>query len=208
MPLTARFRKLSAAITHGDEKMAVRVNTNGRGGNRWITAAWVTVTAILLLTPLVAMQFNDDVNWTVSDFAFAGAVLVGSGIIYEFAARSGSLAYQAAVVVALGVSVLTLWTTGAVGIIGSEANPGNLLYIGVVVLAGLGALISGGRAGRMTGITVLAAVATALTPLVALAGVANPSSDVLSPEVWIATGVFTAAWLLAGRLFWSARPKG
>jgi hypothetical protein len=44
-------------------------------------------------------------------------------------------------------------------------------------------------------------------PVIGLAGAANPPDDVLSPEVWIATGVFTAAWLLSARLFWSARQK-
>lgn len=186
--------------------MAEQVNGRRRG-RAWITAAWITITALLLLTPLVAMQFTNEVNWTVSDFAFAGAVLVGAGIIYEFAARAGNLAYQAAVVTALGASVLTLWTTGAVGIIGSEANPGNLLYLAVVALAIIGALITGGRAAAMVGVTLLAGICTALAPLIALAGVANPTRDVLSPEVWIATGVLTAAWLMSARLFWVSRPK-
>lgn len=186
--------------------MTGQVNS-ARSGNRWITAAWVAITALLLLTPLVAMQFTDEVKWTVSDFAFAGGVLVSAGIIYEFAARAGNLAYQAAVVTALGTSVLILWTTGAVGIIGSEANPGNLLYLAVVALVIIGAIGARGRPERMTGVALIAAIATALVPLIALAGVANPHSDVLSPEVWIATGVFTAAWLLSARLFWVSWPK-
>jgi hypothetical protein len=187
--------------------MAAQVNNGGRRGNVWITTAWVTVTALLLLTPLVAMQFTDEVNWTVSDFAFAGAMLVGCGIIYELAARAGNRAYQAAVVVALAASVLIMWTTGAVGIIGSEANPGNLLYVGVVALVIVGALIAGGRAKPMTWVMGAAAFATGSVPIIAYGGVADPAIDVLAPEVMIATCVFIAMWLLSARLFWSARPK-
>lgn len=177
-------------------------NTNGaRRGNRWITAAWVTVTAALLLTPLVAMQFTDEVNWTLSDFAFAGGVLVSAGIIYEFAARAGNLAYQAAVVVALGASVLTLWATGAVGIIGSEANPANLLYVAVVGLVIIAALAARGQAARMIWITSAAAVATVLVPIIGYAGVSNPRDDVLAPEVFAATGVLAIGWALSAILF-------
>ncbi len=180
--------------------MAVKAN-NGRGGNVWVTAVWVTVTAILLLTPLIAMRFTDEVNWTVSDFAFAGAMLVGSGIIYEMAARAGNLAYQAGVVVALGTGMLIMWTTGAVGIIGSEANPGNLLYVAVVPLAIIGAIIARGRARGMVWAMAAAAIGTMLAPVIAYAGVANPVSDVLAPEVFAATGIFTIGWLLAAVLF-------
>lgn len=181
--------------------MAEQVNTGGRRGNPWITAAWITVTAVLLLTPLIAMQFTDEVNWTVSDFAFAGMMLVGSGIIYELAARAGNLAYQAAVVAALGTGVLIMWTTGAVGIIGSEANPGNLLFVAVVPIAIAGAIVARGRAGAMVWAMVAAAVATLLAPVIAYAGVANPTSEVLTPEVFAATGVFVIGWLLAAVLF-------
>jgi hypothetical protein len=175
--------------------------SNGRGGNRWMTAAWTTITALILLTPLVAMQFTDEVNWTVGDFVFAGLVLVGAGITYELAARVGNLAYQAAVVVALGAGVLTMWVTGAVGIIGSEDNPGNQLYLGVLVLAVAGAIVTGGRAARMTWVMSVIAVATVLVPVIAFAAVAEPRSDVLAPEVFGTTGFFAAMWLLSAWLF-------
>lgn len=189
--------------------MADRVNNNGaRGGNKWLTAAWTTATALILLTPIVAMQFTEEVKWTVGDFIFAGAMLLGAGVTYELAARAGGLAYQAAVVVALGTGVLIMWVTGAVGIIGSEDNPGNQLYLAVVALAILGAIVTGGRAAGMVWAMSVAALATLLAPLIAyLVGVAEPRSDVLAPEVYAATGVFTIGWLLSARLFWEASRK-
>ena len=187
--------------------MADRVN-NGRGGNKWLTAAWTTATALILLTPLIAMQFTDEVNWTVGDFVIAGAMLLGAGVTYELAARVGGLAYQAGVVVALGAGVLTFWVTGAVGIIGSENNPGNQLYLAVVALAIFGAIIVGGRAAGMVWAMSLAALATILAPVIAyFAGIADPRGDVLAPEVYGATAFFTAGWTLAARLFWEAARK-
>ncbi len=181
--------------------MAAKVNGSGRRGNPWLTAIWVSVTALILLTPLAATQFTDEVSWTVGDFAFAGGMLVGSGIIYEMAARVGNLAYQAAVVVALGAVVLIMWTTGAVGIIGSEANPASLLYVGVAGLAVIGAIIARGRPAGMARAMSVLAIAQLLIPLIAFAGVADPTSDVLPPEVFAATGFFTGMWLLSAWLF-------
>jgi hypothetical protein len=56
-------------------------------------------TAFILLLPLVAMQFTDEVDWGVADFVFAGALLGGTGLLLETAARrAGNLAYLAAAV--------------------------------------------------------------------------------------------------------------
>jgi hypothetical protein len=180
--------------------MADRVK-NGRGGNGWITAAWTTATAIILLLPLIAMRFTTEVNWTVGDFVIAGGMLLGAGVTYELAARVGGLAYQAGAVVALGTGVVTMWVTGAVGIIGSEDNPGNLLYLATVAFAIAAAIIARGRAGAMVWAMALTALAAIAAPLIAYAGVAQPQSDVLAPEVFIATGVLAAGWALSAFFF-------
>jgi hypothetical protein len=181
--------------------MADRVN-NGGGGNKWLTAAWTSATALILLTPLIAMQFTDEVNWTVGDFVFAGGMLLGAGVTYELAARVGNLADQAGAVVALGTGVLIFWVTGAVGIIGSENNPGNLLYLAAVVLAIVGAIVTGGRAARMVWAMSVAALATVLAPIAAyFANIAEPRADVLAPEVYAATAFFTVGWLLSAFFF-------
>jgi hypothetical protein len=152
------------------------------------------------------MQFTDwGVNWTLGDFVFAGGMLLGAGVTYELAARVGNLAYRAGAVVALGAGVLTLWVTGAVGIIGSENNPGNLGYPAVVALAIAGTIVTGGQAARMVWVMALAALATVLTPVIGYAGLANPASDVMAPEVFAATGFFAAMWALSAFFFRTAR---
>ena len=42
---------------------------------------------LLLLIPLVAMQFTSEVNWTLSDFVVGGMLLFGTGIICELVIR-------------------------------------------------------------------------------------------------------------------------
>lgn len=184
--------------------MAERVKTDGRRGNPWLTTAWTGAIAIILLTPLIAMQFTDEVNWTVSDFVFAGLILVGAGVAYELAARAGGFAYQGGAVTALGTGVVTLWVTGAVGIIGSENNPGNLLYVGTVALAIAAAIIARGRAARMVWAMGLTALATLCVPVMAYNGIAEPAGDAMAPGVFIATGVLTAGWALSAFFFRTA----
>jgi len=201
MPLTALLGKLAASIMPGGGKMAAQISNGGRGGNSWVTTAWISLTALILITPLVAMQFSDEVNWTVSDFAFAGGILVACGVTYELAARIGGLAYQVAAALALGAGVLTVWVTGAVGIIGDEGNPANLLYLAVVALAIAGALIARGRAEPMSWAMSVVAFGQVLVPAIAYNSVADPRSDVLSPEVFAATGFLTAMWIASAWLF-------
>ena len=91
------------------------------------------VTAFLLLVPLVAMQFIAEVNWTWSDFIVAGSLLFCSGLAYELIARkAGNSSYRVAVGVAVATALLLVWVNLAVGIIGSEDNPVNLLYFAVI----------------------------------------------------------------------------
>ena len=98
--------------------------------------------ALILLVPLIAMQFSDEVAWSPFDFAFAGALLFGTGLAFELISRkSSTIAYRAAVGVALVTAMLLVWINLAVGIIGSEDNPANKMYLGVLAILILGALI-------------------------------------------------------------------
>ncbi|MDQ2695792.1 MAG: hypothetical protein M3Z21_10530, partial [Pseudomonadota bacterium] len=49
-------------------------NGGGRRGSRWRIAVWGTA-AFLLLLPLAAMQFTNEVNWDETDFIVFGAML-------------------------------------------------------------------------------------------------------------------------------------
>ncbi len=42
------------------------------------------IATIVLIIPLIAMQFTTEVNWDISDFIIAGLLLYGTGIIIDF----------------------------------------------------------------------------------------------------------------------------
>jgi cytochrome b subunit of formate dehydrogenase len=78
------------------------------------------VTGLILLVPLVAMQFTSEVIWTGFDFAVAAALLTGTGLLFELALRK--LHTKPARIKAgalLGVALLLVWAELAVGIVGA-----------------------------------------------------------------------------------------
>ena len=57
--------------------------------------------------------------------------------------------YRAASVVAGGAALLLLWGMGAIGIIGIEGDPGDLMYLGVLAVPISGAIVARFRADGM-----------------------------------------------------------
>jgi hypothetical protein len=138
------------------------------GWQRFRIAAW-SGAVLLLLLPLVAMQFTDDVNWSASDFVIMGVMLLGAGGAFELALRtSGQTLYRIAAMGAVGSGFFMVWVNGAVGIVGDEDNLLNVAYFGVLALGFLGATACRLKPRGMawTGFTM--AGATALIGAVAL----------------------------------------
>lgn len=78
---------------------------------------------IILLIPLIAMQFTDEVNWNLSDFVVAGALLLGTGLMCEIVIRKvKNIRYRIAVCVALLAILLLIWAELAVGIFGTPLS--------------------------------------------------------------------------------------
>ncbi len=77
----------------------------------------VLTVALLLLIPLIAMQFTDGVNWTLIDFVGAGALLLGTGLMCELVVRKvNKIRYRIALCAILLVALLLVWLELAVGI--------------------------------------------------------------------------------------------
>lgn len=77
----------------------------------------VLVTVFILLIPLVAMRFTDEVNWTLSDFVVIGTLLIGTGLIYELLARKmGNTKHRIVFGIVLLAALLYVWAELAVGI--------------------------------------------------------------------------------------------
>ena len=127
------------------------------------------VTAFILLLPLLAMQITDEVVWDLADFAVAGVLLFGAGLTYELLARKGgTITYRAAIGVAVATALLLVWVNLAVGVIGSEDNLANLMYIGVLAVGITGAIIARLRPHGMARALFSTALAQALVAVIAL----------------------------------------
>ena len=176
-------------------------NGGGRRGSRWRVAAWA-VAALLLLLPLVAMQFTDEVNWDVADFALAGALLIGTGITYELAVRkTGDTAYRAAVGVALAAAFILVWVNGAVGIIGTESDDANLMYGGVLAVGIIGAIIARFQPHGMARAFFATALAQALVAGIALAAGLGSTGPIWPLDILALTGFFVALFVGSALLF-------
>ncbi|WP_230679186.1 hypothetical protein [Hymenobacter properus] len=164
------------------------------------------VVALLLLIPLVAMQFSTEVNWSVFDFVVAGGLLFGAGLTFVLIARKwNNTAYRLGVGVAVAAGLLLVWANLAVGLVGSEDNPANLLYGGVLAVALIGAFAARFRPAGMSramfgaGLTYVLVTAIALFVWKPTGAAAEPSVHLLN--VLVANGVFAALWVVAGLLF-------
>ncbi|MCP9290801.1 hypothetical protein [Gracilimonas sediminicola] len=165
-------------------------------------------TAVILLIPFTAMQFTSEVMWTLSDFIFAGILILGTGYTYLLVTRkSGSSAYRAAIGLALGTGFVLIWSNLAVGIIGSEDNPINVWYFGVIAIGIIGSVISRFKAEGMVITLFVAAFAQALIAAIAIFGgyYQSPPSSVL--EILGVNGFFVTLWIVSALMFKYAAQK-
>ena len=117
----------------------------------------------------MAMQISDEVVWDLADFAVAGALLVGTGLTYELVARKAdNIAYRAAVGLAAAGALLLVWTSLAVGLIGAEGDPANLMYGGVLAVGVFGAFIAHFQPSGMARALFATALAQALVAVIGL----------------------------------------
>ncbi len=132
-------------------------------------SVWAAAVTLILMVPLVAMQFTDEVAWDETDFIVAGVLLFCTGLAYELVARKGgTIAFRAAVGLALVAALILVWMNLAVGLIGSEDNPANLLYGGVLVVGIFGAIIAGFRPHGLSRGLFATSIAQASVPVIAL----------------------------------------
>lgn len=178
--------------------MAKPEQGSGRRGIPWRIVGWGAA-ALLLLLPLVAMRFTAEVNWTASDFVFAGFLFGSVGLAFEFiVAKSDSLAYRCGAGLAVIAAFLTVWVNGAVGMIGSENNPYNLLFGGVLLVALIGAILARLESAGMARAMLVTAIAQAL------AGAGGFAVDARGAIFSIG---FAGFWLVAAALFRNAERK-
>jgi hypothetical protein len=135
----------------------------------------------------------------LAPIGFFAVPVVGAVIAYRETKRRGT-AYRAAVGVALAVAFLLAWVNLAVGIIGSEDNPANLMYIGVLAVGITGATIARFRPRGMARALFATALAQALAAVVALIfGLGLPWSPPV--EILAVNGFFVVLFVGSALLF-------
>ena len=165
---------------------------------------WVLITAAVLAVPLLAMVLRlgvphpgsgtDGVNWGPMDFAIMGVLVLGSGLLYEYASsRAGSVAQKTAVGIAVAAGLLLIWVNLAVGMIGDDGTAANLLYIFVLFVALIGASIARFEPREVSIAMFATAGAQVVVAVIALVAGLGPTLA--------ADAFFIGAWVASGLLF-------
>lgn len=112
----------------------------------------------------------------------------------------GARAYRYALGIAILATLLLVWINGAVGMIGSEDNPANILYAGVIVVGIVGALRVRMEARGMKQAMLAVAVAQVLVPVVAFV-IWRPDFGPGVVAVFVLNAVFAGLWVVSALLF-------
>ena len=162
-------------------------------------------TAFILLLSLLAMQITDEVVWSLSHFVIFAALLFGTGFTYQLVVRKmGSVAYKFAVGLALASAFILVWLMGAVGVIGVEGDPFDLIYFGVILIGIVGAIIARFQPQGMARAMLVTAFAQALVIVIALMAGKHHSPVSSVAEIVLLNGFFVVLLQGSAKLFQNA----
>ena len=84
---------------------------------------YIISTVLLLLIPLIAMQFTNQVNWAPSDFIVAAILLLSTGFAIDFVIKKVlTKKYRITLSAIIVVMLLLVWAELAVGIFGTPLS--------------------------------------------------------------------------------------
>jgi len=175
----------------------------------WRTLGWGCA-VILLALPFIAMRLQvEGVNWTASDFVFAALIFGVVGLLIELAVRaSANTYYRAGVIVVVLAGLLLVWSNLAVGILGDEPNPANLMFFVVPLLAAGGSALARFRPRGMAWAMVAAALWLLVVPVVAYVFGIGQAAAVTRFDYPVPLLLFAGMWFgAAGLLARAARAQ-
>lgn len=170
-------------------------------------AGLTLATGALLLIPLIAMQFTEEVAWTLSDFIVAGTLLFGTGFMYILVTQilatrmAGNIVYRVAIGFALFTGLFLIWVNLAVGIIGHSGDPVNQMYFGVIAVGIIGALIARFQPNGMALTMFAMALVQALVAVIVLIGGLYQSPPGTVFHIIGVNGFFITLFVISGLLF-------
>jgi hypothetical protein len=176
----------------------------GRRFSPWRIFGWGSAIGLILL-PLIAMQFTSEVNWTLSDFIAAGLMIGLTGGALELAMRTSNNPWaRAGAAVMILTCFLLVWVNLAVGFLGSEDNPANIMFLLVLGIAIGGSITTRLRPRAMVRTMLAAAIAQVSIAGIGLAaGWASPGWAGVY-EVVMGSTLFGGLWLISAALFRNA----
>jgi hypothetical protein len=129
-------------------------------------------------------------------------LLAGAGFAYRLVAikAAGSLSYRVAAALAVFAGLSLIWVNLAVGFIGSEDNPANLLFGGVLAIGVIGTVIARLEAPGMSRALLATAAAQFLVPIIAFL-VWRPNFDAGVVKIFLLNGFWVLMFVVAGVLF-------
>lgn len=78
------------------------------------------IVAVILSIPAIAMQFTNEVQWSLSDFVLMGVLLLGTGTLCELVLNTVKRTeYRIGLCLALLFLLLLVWIELAVGLFGT-----------------------------------------------------------------------------------------
>ncbi|HEX2868169.1 MAG TPA: hypothetical protein VHO03_14080 [Ignavibacteriales bacterium] len=158
--------------------------------------------AFLLLVPLVAMQFDSGVNWSLFDFAVAWILLFSAGFSYKLAVKKVSNnAHRFAVGSVVAISLFLVWSNLSVGLIGDGNNPVNMMCFGVLAIVVIGAVVTRFQPRLMVYVLIAAALAQMLVALTALLAGSSLLHGSSTLEILGVNGFLAMLWIGSALLF-------
>ena len=118
--------------------------------------------------------------------------------------QTGNTSYKAAVALAVVTVVILFWVIGAVGVLGADGDPADLMYIGVLAVGITGAIIVRFQPMGMARAMIVMALAQALVTVVALI-IGKQDAPYMSVfEIVSLNSFFVSLFLGSARLFQKA----
>jgi hypothetical protein len=78
---------------------------------------FIIISLTILVIPLVAMQFTDEVNWTLGDFMMAALLLGTTAILSDLVLRKiNNKMFRITILVLVLLCLIIIWAQLAVGI--------------------------------------------------------------------------------------------
>ncbi len=158
----------------------------------------LAITAILMTLPLFGSLFLDGWAWSKFDYVFAGVMFLALASLFELGIYlSKHTMYRAGFGLALLTGFVIIWGNLAVGFIGSEENPINLLYFAILAVAFLASILVRFDAGKMSHIMYSTGLGIALVPVTAMI----TGTSINEHSVFVFNLLFAVLFVGSGLLF-------